>query len=71
MNEVKTLETPEPATQLRDPNPDELETPEFNAVWNAIKRWDLERWHGDGYHGATGTDVVTILDALRQAGRLS
>jgi hypothetical protein len=49
---------------MRDPLPEELETPEFNAVWNAIKGWDIERYPGDGYHGCTGTDVITILDAL-------
>ena len=36
----------------------------FDAVWNAIKGWDIQRTPGQGYAGATGTDVATILDAL-------
>ena len=51
---------------LRDPTPQELENSlVFDAIWQAIKRWDLQRQHGDGYAGATGTDVCTILDAIR------
>lgn len=53
-----------PSKKLRDPTSEELESPRFNAVWNAIKKWDIEREPGDGYAGATGTDVCTILDAL-------
>ena len=34
-----------------------------DAVWEAIKGWDLERTQGDGYAGATGDDVLTILNA--------
>lgn len=52
---------------LRDPTPAELESPQFNAVWQAIKGWDLQRESGLGYSGATGTDVCTILDALARA----
>lgn len=44
--------------------------PEFNAVWQVIKKWDIDR--GDlstsercNYSGATGSDVMKILDALR------
>ena len=36
----------------------------FNAVWDAIKDWDIQRLPGDGYAGATGDDVCTILEAL-------
>lgn len=36
----------------------------FNAVWNAIKQWDIQRHPGIGYAGATGDDVCTILEAL-------
>lgn len=36
-----------------------------DAIWRAIKGWDLEREPGAGYAGTTGTDVVTILDAIR------
>ena len=60
----------------RDPKPEELDTPEFNAVWECIKHWDIgmsEDIYTDGgqlYGGATGNHVVCILDALREAGCL-
>ena len=56
--------TPAP---LRDPTQEELKSPRFNAVWEAIKKWDLKREHAAGYAGATGTDVCTILDAIDRA----
>lgn len=34
------------------------------AIWQAIKSWDLERNRGLGYAGATGTDAQIILDAI-------
>ena len=61
-------------TTLRDPLPYELDLPEFNAVWGVIKNWDIGRPTaitkdgGQLYAGGTGTDVATILDALRGAG---
>jgi len=64
-------------TTLRDPLPYELELPEFNAIWDAIRHWDIGRptsitKRGDQlYASATGTDVVTILDALRAVGIIS
>ena len=59
---------------LRDPLAYELDLPEFRAVWDAIKHWDIGRptditKSGDQlYAHGTGTDVVTILDALRGVG---
>lgn len=47
-----------------DPTPQDLERPVFEAIWQAIRRWDLERERGRGYAGATGTDVKTILRAI-------
>ena len=41
-----------------------LEQPDFNAVWQCIRGWDIERKPGDGYCGATGSHVRAILDAL-------
>jgi hypothetical protein len=40
---------------------------EFNAVWEAIKGWDIQRTPGAGYAGATGDDVCTILEAIAEA----
>ena len=51
--------------RLEEPTGKDLIDPLFNAVWDAIKGWDLEREQGAGYAGATGTDVMTILNAVR------
>ena len=54
----------------RDPLPEELKTPEFKAVWNCIKKWDIatgldkDNSGNDLYCGATGNHVVAILDSL-------
>ena len=51
-----------------DPTPEMLQTPEFNAVWNCIKRWDINVPDAyNGYMGATGNHVRAILDALKEA----
>jgi len=68
---------PEPAAPaqagetLRDPTADELESPLFNAIWNAIKGWDISRTSNGVYSGPTGTDVCTILDAIAGAAQAS
>lgn len=52
-------------SEWRDPQSEETETPEFNAVWNLIKNWDINVPDAyEGYCGATGNHVVAILDAL-------
>jgi hypothetical protein len=57
----------------RDPLPEELNLPEFNAVWKCIRHWDIglpfdiHPSGGQMYSGATGNHVVAILDALRNA----
>lgn len=52
-----------------DPTEEDIYTPEFDAIWQAIKGWDISRApEEDGhrlYAGATGTDVMTILNALK------
>ena len=50
-----------------DPTPEMLETPEFNAIWERIKTWDINVPEVDGpgmYSPATGNHVRAILDAL-------
>ena len=49
-----------------EPTKEDLISPEFNAVCEAIKKWDIERERGDGYAGTTGTDVMIILNALKK-----
>jgi hypothetical protein len=56
---------PENPIPWPEPTPEMLETPEFEAVWQCIKRWDInvpDRY--SGYCGATGNHVRAILDAL-------
>ena len=59
---------------MRNPLPEELETSEFNAVWECIKNWDIglpfdiNPDGGQLYSGATGNHVVAILDSLQEAG---
>lgn len=48
-----------------DPTPDMLKSPQFEAVWQCIKRWDINVPDVYfGYCGATGNHVRAILDAL-------
>jgi hypothetical protein len=49
---------------MRNPTAKEILLPEFSRLWKAIKGWDVEDTPGEGYHGITGTNVITILDAL-------
>lgn len=51
-----------------DPTPEMLTSPEFNAVWNVIRTWDINVPEVDGelYTHATGNHVRAILDALLQ-----
>lgn len=37
---------------------------QFDAVWEVIKDWDIQRKDGDGYAHATRTDVETILNSV-------
>lgn len=49
-----------------DPTPEMLETPEFNAIWNVIKSWDIAVPGAyTGYTGAMGNHARIILDALK------
>jgi hypothetical protein len=38
-----------------------------DAVWNAIKGWDIGRVGDKGYAGATGTDSLVIADEVESA----
>ena len=47
------------------PTPEMLKSPQFQAIWETIKHWDIsvpEEYVG--YCGATGNHVRAILDAL-------
>lgn len=48
-----------------DPTPEMLASPEFEAVWQLIKSWDINVPEAySGYCHATGNHVRAILDAL-------
>jgi hypothetical protein len=59
---------PEPvpvSERLPDPTPEMLASPEFEAVWQCIKAWDIAVPSAYfGYTGAQGNHVRAILDAL-------
>lgn len=50
-----------------DDRPVNLEHPLFEPIWQAVKGWDIQRLHGEGYAGATGTDVQIIIDSIESA----
>mgnify|MGYP001579448231 CR=1 FL=1 len=62
---IQSLMIPDNPLPWPDPTPEMLERPDFNAVWNCIKDWDIsvpQAYGGDC--GATGNHVRAILDAL-------
>lgn len=55
----------EPTIPWPGPTPEMLKMPEFEAVWQCIKKWDISVPNAYvGYCGATGNHVRAILDAL-------
>jgi hypothetical protein len=58
------------SSKIEMPNPTEAElaSPEFEAIWQLIKSWDVNvPSHYEGYCGANGSHVKMILDALDAA----
>ena len=48
-----------------DPTPEMLASPAFEAIWQCIKKWDINVPSAyAGYCGATGNHARAILDAL-------
>lgn len=53
---------------MPNPTPEQLESLEFNAIWDCIKSWDVEvPEFYTGYCAANGSHVVLILNALAAA----
>lgn len=47
------------------PTEEQQQSPEFEAVWQAIKSWDINvPEFYEGYCGATGSHVAAILNSL-------
>jgi hypothetical protein len=48
-----------------NPTPEQLGSPEFEAIWQTIKSWDVNvPEFYEGYCGANGSHVALILNAL-------
>lgn len=54
---------------MTEPTKDDLESPLFNRIWEVIKGWDIQRKPGEGYAGATGTEVMAIIEAVKEVER--
>lgn len=66
--ESRTLKTQKIFNNWPDPTEDMLKTPEFEAVWKAIKSWDINVPKAyNGYCGATGNHVRAILDSIHES----
>jgi hypothetical protein len=51
-----------------DPTPEMLADPQFEAIWQCIKSWDISVPAAySGYMGATGNHARAIFDALRKS----
>ena len=59
-----------PISGAFDDRPVHTDDPRFEPIWQAIKRWDIQRNPDAGYAGANGTDVQIILDALDLAAQI-
>lgn len=56
-----------PTIEWPDPSPEMIASPEFEAIWQVIKTWDIAVPAAySGYTGATGNHVRAILDGLRR-----
>lgn len=52
-----------------NPLPEDLKTPEFNALWDVVKQWDIAFPAAyDGRTGGEGNHVMALLQALRAHG---
>ena len=51
---------------MPSPSKEELDSPEFNAIWDIIKHWDISvPSYYNGYTGGNGSHVKLIIDALK------
>lgn len=52
--------------EMPSPTPEQIVDPVFQAIWQAIKTWDVNvPEYYDGYCGANGSHVMLIVDALK------
>lgn len=51
---------------MPSPTKEEMESEEFNALWDIIKTWDINfPEYYSGYCGGNGSHVKVLLDALK------
>lgn len=56
--------------KLPNPSPEDLEHPDFEAIWNIIKTWDINLpEYYRGYMSGNGSHVKLILDELKKVRR--
>lgn len=51
---------------MPNPSDEEISSAEFDALWDVVKKWDVnvpEYYHG--YCGANGSHVKLLLDAIK------
>jgi len=52
--------------EMPSPTPEEMASPQFEAIWNIIKTWDINvPEYYSGYSGGSGSHVKLILDELK------
>jgi hypothetical protein len=57
--------------EWKDPTREMLDDPLFNAIWDTIKRWDINVPEAySGYMGATGNHARAIFDAITESKEL-
>ncbi len=55
---------------MPSPSKEEIESLQFNAIWDIIKTWDINvPEFYSGYTGGNGSHVKLILDSLKQSNR--
>ena len=53
---------------MPNPTEEDLQDPEFEAVWQVVKKWDINvPDYYEGYCGGNGSHVMLLLIALRKA----
>ncbi|SRR6266576_359004 len=70
-NTSPPVKNPLPAKPpMPNPTEEDLNSPTFEAIWNAIKSWDVNvPEHYFGYCGANGSHVMLILNAIKEVAK--
>jgi hypothetical protein len=67
-----TPQSPKAMTAWPDPTPEMLKNPFFEAIWQVIKKWDVNVPHAySGYCGATGNHARAILEGIAEQIKLA